>query len=96
MPERYEADVTALLWSSDALKASAKRQIFFLTRPDSRSENGEYDIEKRHQDSLGAVSKACYVNLDMSQLVHLEQKPQNGASKSQLLSEIDKKVEMMD
>lgn len=37
-----------------------------------------------------------YGDLDMSRLAHLEQKPQNGASKSQLLSEIDKQVGTMD
>jgi hypothetical protein len=37
-----------------------------------------------------------YGNLDMSRLAHLEQKPQNGASKSQLLSEVDKQVGAMD
>ncbi len=37
-----------------------------------------------------------YGDLDMSRLAHLEQKPQNGASKSQLLSEIDRQVGAMD
>lgn len=37
-----------------------------------------------------------YGGLDMSRLAHLEQKPQNGATKSQLLSEIDKQVGEMD
>jgi hypothetical protein len=37
-----------------------------------------------------------YGSLDMSRLAHLEQKQQNGASKSQLLSEVDRQVGAMD
>lgn len=37
-----------------------------------------------------------YGDLDMSQLAHLEQRPQNGTSKSQLLSAIDNQVGAMD
>jgi hypothetical protein len=37
-----------------------------------------------------------YADIDMSGLAHLEQKYQGGASKSQLLSEIDKQVGAMD
>jgi hypothetical protein len=43
--------------------------------------------------SFGDIKKiAGYADIDMSQLAHLEQKSQGGASKSQLLSEIDKQV----
>jgi len=46
--------------------------------------------------SFGDIKQIVgYGDLDMSRLAHLEQKPQNGASKSQLLSEIDKQVGMM-
>ena len=46
--------------------------------------------------SFGDIKQIVgYGDLDMSQLAHLEQKPQNGASKSQLLSEIDKQVGAM-
>lgn len=47
--------------------------------------------------SFGDIKQIVgYGSLDMSRLAHLEQKPQNGASKSQLLSEIDKQVGAMD
>lgn len=47
--------------------------------------------------SFGDIKQLVgYGDLDMSRLAHLEQKPQNGASKSQLLSEIDKQVGTMD
>ena len=47
--------------------------------------------------SFGDIKQVVgYGDLDMSRLAHLEQKPQNGASKSQLLSEIDKQVGAMD
>lgn len=47
--------------------------------------------------SFGDIKQLVgYGDLDMSRLAHLEQKPQNGASKSQLLSEIDKQVGAMD
>ncbi|QNI00304.1 hypothetical protein [Shewanella algae] len=47
--------------------------------------------------SFGDIKQIVgYGDLDMSRLAHLEQKPQHGASKSQLLSEIDKQVGMMD
>jgi len=47
--------------------------------------------------SFGDIKKLVgYGDLDMSRLAHLEQKPRNGASKSQLLSEIDKQVGAMD
>ncbi|MBA5248680.1 MAG: hypothetical protein FE834_03975 [Gammaproteobacteria bacterium] len=37
-----------------------------------------------------------YAGIDMSQLAHLEQKSQGGASKSQLLSAIDEQINVMD
>lgn len=47
--------------------------------------------------SFGDIKQIVgYGDLDMSRLAHLEQKPQNGASKSQLLSEVDKQVGAMD
>lgn len=47
--------------------------------------------------SFGDIKQLVgYGDLDMSRLAHLEQKQQNGASKSQLLSEIDKQVASMD
>ena len=47
--------------------------------------------------SFGDIKQIVgYGDLDMSRLAHLEQKPQNGASKSQILSEIDKQVGAMD
>ena len=48
--------------------------------------------------SFGDIKKiAGYADIDMSQLAHLEQKSSHGgASKSQLLSEIDKQVGEMD
>ena len=47
--------------------------------------------------SFGDIKQIVgYGDLDMSRLAHLEQKQQNGASKSQLLSEIDKQVGEMD
>ncbi|WP_416260267.1 hypothetical protein [Gibbsiella quercinecans] len=47
--------------------------------------------------SFGDIKRIVgYTNIDMSQLAHLEQKPQNGASKSQLLSAIDKQIDSMD
>lgn len=47
--------------------------------------------------SFGDIKQLVgYGDLDMARLAHLEQKPQNGASKSQLLSEIDKLVATMD
>ncbi|WP_350282153.1 hypothetical protein [Nitrosomonas sp.] len=47
--------------------------------------------------SFGDIKQIVgYGDLDMSRLAHLEQKPQNGASKSQLLSEIDRQVGEMD
>ncbi|ANF57890.1 hypothetical protein [Halotalea alkalilenta] len=47
--------------------------------------------------SFGDIKQIVgYGDLDMSRIAHLEQKPQNGASKSQLLSEIDKQVGAMD
>lgn len=47
--------------------------------------------------SFGDIKQLVgYGGLDMSRLAHLEQKPQNGASKSQLLSEVDKQVGAMD
>ncbi|EXF42755.1 hypothetical protein BAY1663_04829 [Pseudomonas sp. BAY1663] len=47
--------------------------------------------------SFGDIKQIVgYGDLDMSRLAHLEQKSQNGASKSQLLSEIDKQVGAMD
>ncbi|AVD64566.1 hypothetical protein ACJ8LH_13035 [Serratia sp. CY49633] len=47
--------------------------------------------------SFGDIKQIVgYGDLDMSSLANLEQKPQNGASKSQLLSEIDKQVALMD
>lgn len=43
--------------------------------------------------SFGDIKKiAGYADIDMSRLAHLEQKSQGGASKSQILSEIDKQV----
>ncbi|POG10495.1 hypothetical protein BGP84_12445 [Pseudomonas putida] len=43
--------------------------------------------------SFGDIKQIVgYGNLDMSRLAHLEQRQQNGATKSQLLSEIDKQV----
>jgi len=46
--------------------------------------------------SFGDIKQIVgYGDLDMSLLAHLEQKQKNGASKSQLLSEIDKQVGMM-
>jgi hypothetical protein len=47
--------------------------------------------------SFGDIKKIVgYANIDMSQLAHLEQKSQGGASKSQLLSEIDRQIGSMD
>lgn len=47
--------------------------------------------------SFGDIKQIVgYGDLNMSRLAHLEQKPQNGASKSQLLSEVDKQVGEMD
>ncbi|NOJ81827.1 hypothetical protein [Myxococcus xanthus] len=47
--------------------------------------------------SFGEIKQIVgYGNLDMFLLAHLEQKPQNGVSKSHLLSEIDKQVGAMD
>lgn len=47
--------------------------------------------------SFGDIKQIVgYGDLDMSRLAHLEQKQQNGATKSQLLSEIDKQVGAMD
>lgn len=47
--------------------------------------------------SFGDIKKiAGYADVDMSRLAHLEHKSQGGASKSQLLSEIDKQVGEMD
>jgi hypothetical protein len=46
--------------------------------------------------SFGDIKQLVgYGDLDMSRLAHLEQKYQNGASKSQLLSEIDKQIGSM-
>lgn len=46
--------------------------------------------------SFGDIKQIVgYGDLEMSRLAHLEQKPQQGASKSQLLSEIDKQVGLM-
>lgn len=46
---------------------------------------------------FGDIKKIVgYADIDMSQLAHLEQKPLDGASKSQLLSEIDKQVGYME
>ncbi|GLO12107.1 hypothetical protein PPUJ20028_06880 [Pseudomonas putida] len=46
--------------------------------------------------SFGDIKQIVgYGNLDMSRLAHLEQRQQNGATKSQLLSEIDKQVGAM-
>lgn len=47
--------------------------------------------------SFGDIKQLVgYANIDMSQLAHLEQKSQGGASKSQLLSAIDKQIGQMD
>lgn len=47
--------------------------------------------------SFGDIKQIVgYGDIDMSLLAHLEQKQQNGATKSQLLSEIDKQVGRMD
>lgn len=47
--------------------------------------------------SFGAIKEIIgYADLDMSQLAHLEQKPQNGSTKSQLLSAIDKQIGLLD
>lgn len=46
--------------------------------------------------SFGDIKQIVgYADIDMSQLAHLEQKYQDGASKSQLLSEIDKQIGRM-
>ena len=47
--------------------------------------------------SFGDIKQIVgYGDLDMTLLAHLEQKPQNGATKSQLLSEIDKQFGAME
>ncbi|MCE4369705.1 hypothetical protein [Xanthomonas hortorum] len=47
--------------------------------------------------SFGDIKQIVgYGDLDMARLAHLEQKPQRGATKSQLLSEIDRQVGEMD
>lgn len=47
--------------------------------------------------SFGSIKEIVgYADIDMSQLSHLEQKSQGGASKSQLLSAIDSQIEQMD
>jgi hypothetical protein len=47
--------------------------------------------------SFGNIKQIVgYADIDMSQLAHLEQKSQGGASKSQLLSAIDKQIGEMD
>lgn len=47
--------------------------------------------------SFGDIKQIVgYAGIDMSQLAHLEQKSQGGASKSQLLSAIDKQIGIMD
>jgi len=47
--------------------------------------------------SFGDIKQIVgYADIDMSQLAHLEQKSQGGASKSQLLSEIDKQIGHME
>ena len=47
--------------------------------------------------SFGDIKEIVgYADMDMSQLAHLEQRPQSGASKSELLSAIDKQIGQMD
>ncbi|MDO8886808.1 hypothetical protein [Candidatus Oleimmundimicrobium sp.] len=47
--------------------------------------------------SFGGIKEIVgYADIDMAQLSHLEQKSQGGASKSQLLSAIDKQIGLMD
>ncbi len=47
--------------------------------------------------SFGNIKQIVgYADIDMSQLAHLEQKSEGGASKSQLLSAIDKQIGQMD
>ena len=47
--------------------------------------------------SFGDIKQIVgYADIDMSQLAHLEQKSQGGASKSQLLSAIDTQIGSMD
>lgn len=47
--------------------------------------------------SFGSIKEIVgYADIDMSQLSHLEQKSQGGASKSQLLSAIDSQIKQMD
>lgn len=47
--------------------------------------------------SFGDIKQIVgYADIDMSSLAHLEQKPQGGASKSQLLSAIDQQIGKMD
>lgn len=50
-----------------------------------------------NQFSFGVIKEIIgYTSIDMAQLAHLEQKPKNGASKSQLLSAIDSQIGQMD
>lgn len=47
--------------------------------------------------SFGGIKQIVgYAGIDMSALAHLEQKPQGGATKSQLLSAVDRQIGQMD